>query len=83
MDEVGSASRNVTPGTCTGAPIPRWREPARPSVSSQHPLVGRGPGMESERWATLVAPLVLLALAAALWVKNEVKSNCLLLSHPH
>ena len=39
--------------------------------------------MESERWATLVAPLVLPALAAALWVKNEVKSNCLLLSHPH
>lgn len=44
MDEVGSASRNVTPGTCTGASVPRWREPAWPSMSSQHPLVGRGPG---------------------------------------
>ena len=37
--------------------------------------------MKSEH-ETLVAPPALPALAAALWVKNEVKSNCLLLSRP-
>ena len=83
IDEVSSASRNVTPGTCTGASVPRWREPAWPSVSSPHPLVDRGPGGGEQAPGNPGAPPVLPALVAALWGKNEVKSNCLLLSHPH